>query len=68
MSREYPIRLEDRAAMPLKGKRVSYEVGDLFELQTKAYVRDLGPLYGIEDSQTRPFKELPYVKVVNVLA
>lgn len=52
-------------AEPLVGARVVYQRGDLCEIQTKDYVRSLGKNFGVADAETRPFSELPYVKVVN---
>lgn len=51
---------------PLVGKRVSYKAGDLAEIQTKDYLRALGPAYGVKDADRMPFSTLPYVKVLNV--
>ena len=59
----YPMYFAEK---PLKGLRVSYRKGDAFEIQTKDYVRALGPQYGVPDAATLPFSELPYVRIVNV--
>jgi hypothetical protein len=51
---------------PLVGKRVTYKAGDMAEIQTKDYVRALGPAFGVKDADRMPFAKLPYVKVLNV--
>jgi hypothetical protein len=50
----------------LEGRRVSYRPGDLAEVQTKDYVRSLGPAFGVPDAHRRAIADLPYIKVLNV--
>jgi hypothetical protein len=49
------------AATDIPGKR-AMRPGQLFEIQTKAYVRACGPAAGVPDAQTRPFDDLPHVR------
>lgn len=54
------------ATKGLVGKHFAIRKGDLFFMQSKDYIRALGPAYGVPDAATKPFSELPYVRTVNV--
>lgn len=51
------------AAIDIPGKR-AMRAGQLFEIQTKAFVRACGPAAGTADALVRPFAELPYVRTL----
>lgn len=54
------------AAKPLKTAKTVIQKGEAFVIQAKDYIRGLGTAYGVTDAWTRPFGDLPYVRVLNV--
>ncbi len=54
------------AAKSVSGSHLSIREGDRLPIQTKQFVRDLGPAFGVPNAADLPFDQLDYVRVVNV--
>lgn len=54
------------AAAPLDAPRLKLKEGEPFPFQDKFYIRGLANAYGVQQADTVPFHELPYVIVLNV--